>query len=342
MLGLHEEGTGEGSAGPDLEDAGLARRAIARVIDIGVLQVSIALGLTAAVLLSMLLGGLLGLGVGAAVERLVHASDSWRSSPAEWAIGFLGLVVLHTVSEGLHGSTIGKRICGITVVSEDGAPAGLGAALRRSLGFLVDQFLCGLVGVHKILNSPWQQRVGDEWARTRVVRLRALPGASRRSAVRFLVAAALAVLAPAVIGFGGTLARVRHHAALAAQDAVEIVAVSGGRDLGAGREGTVAVQVRYTLRSASSGTLRLFVLRDAETIPQPRPRPVTRGSGSVPLVGAVRLGRGRPDLPDDALLVGLFPERNEEQPSAAHGLDLRLVDCGRPGAKEGAGDICVE
>jgi hypothetical protein len=33
------------------------------------------------------------------------------------------VTLLHTLSEGLHGSAIGKRVCGITVVSEDGAPS---------------------------------------------------------------------------------------------------------------------------------------------------------------------------------------------------------------------------
>ena len=52
------------------------------------------------------------------------ASPSWRGSLLETVLGLLGVTLVHTLCEGLHGSTIGKKVCGITVVSEDGTPSG--------------------------------------------------------------------------------------------------------------------------------------------------------------------------------------------------------------------------
>jgi hypothetical protein len=260
-------------------------------------------------------------------------------------LGLLGVTLVHTC-EGLHGGTIGKKVCGITVVSEDGTSVGLLAGLKRSLGFLVDQFALGLVGVHKILNSPLQQRVGDEWAGTMVVRLSALPLGARRSGARFLVAAAVAFVACTALGFAGAAAQISHHAALAAQDAVEIVAVSKGkaRVRPRGRELRVSVQVRYALRSAPSGALQLFVLREGEVIPQPGRHHVARGSGSVALEAEVQLppgGPGRPDPGGLRLVVGLYPELNQDAPSADHVLDLGIVACGPRGATGEPGELCI-
>jgi len=343
-LGLLDPGEDALGAPGALEGVGPVRRGVARAIDLVVLQVGLGGGAAAACLLALLLADLLGPGTAAAVERLVNAaSASWRGSLADAVLGLVGVTLVHTLAEGIHGSTIGKRICGITVVSEDGSPAGLVAGLKRSLGFLLDQFVFGLVGVHRILNSPLQQRLGDEWAGTRVVRLRELPAASRRSTLRFLAVAGAAVLVSGAIGFLGTLGQIRHHARLLARDAVEIVAVSRkpGQDSARGRERTVAVQVRYTLRSAPEGTLQVFVLREIEPAPQGGRHHVARGSGSVALAAEVRLPPGPPDEPDDVIFVGLFPDLNQEQPSAIHAFDLRLVECGPRGETDPGRSLCA-
>lgn len=346
-LGLLDPADEEPGAPRPLEGVGVARRGVARAIDLVVLQVAIGLGGAAAYVAASLLGDLLGLRTAAAIERLANAvSSSWRSSLLETALGLVAVTLVHTLCEGLHGSTVGKRVCGITVVSEGGAPAGLLAGLKRSLGFLVDQFAFGLVGVHKIRNSPLQQRVGDEWAGTVVVRLSTLSPVARRSGLRFLLAATAALAASCALGFFGAAAQIRHHAGLAAQDAVEIVAVSKGRarERSRGRELRVAVQVRYALRSAPSGALQLFVLREGEVIPQLGRHPVARGSGSVALKAEVQLppgGPGRPDPGGLRLVVGLYPERNQDAPSADHALDLGIVECGPRGATREPGELCI-
>ena len=188
-LGLFDGNEGRIDGPPPIEGVGVARRVLARVIDVVVLQLAIGVGAAAAYLAASVLVDSLGPGTAAAIERLANASSSsWRGSWHDVALGLLGLTLLHTLCEGLHGSTIGKRVCGITVVSESGTPAGIRAGLKRSLGFLVDQIAFGLVGIHKILNSPLQQRVGDEWAHTVVVRSKALAPGSRRSGWRFVAA----------------------------------------------------------------------------------------------------------------------------------------------------------
>jgi uncharacterized RDD family membrane protein YckC len=111
----------------------------------------------------------------------------------------VGMITLHTVAEGLHGSTIGKRICGLTVVSEDGSPALPLAALRRSVAYFWDALFFGAIGAIKMAESPEHQRYGDDWARTQVVRLSSFEGHTHRSWARFFAANAAALSLDALI-----------------------------------------------------------------------------------------------------------------------------------------------
>jgi len=96
-------------------------------------------------------------------------------------LGVLGSVLYHTCMEGIHGSSIGKRLFGLTVLSEEGGPCSLRQGWKRSLAFLLDSFFFGMVGYAAASNSPRKQRVGDDWADTVVVRTRSLPAPLRRS-----------------------------------------------------------------------------------------------------------------------------------------------------------------
>jgi uncharacterized RDD family membrane protein YckC len=96
-------------------------------------------------------------------------------------LGVLGSVLYHTCMEGIHGSSIGKRLFGLTVLSEEGGPCSLRQGWKRSLAFLLDSFFFGMVGFVAADNSPRKQRVGDDWADTVVVRTRSLPAPLRRS-----------------------------------------------------------------------------------------------------------------------------------------------------------------
>ena len=96
-------------------------------------------------------------------------------------LGVLGSVLYHTCMEGMHGSSIGKRLFGLTVLDAEGGPCSLRQGWKRSLAFLVDSFFLGMVGYSAAKGSPMRQRVGDDWADTVVVRTRSVPVPLRRS-----------------------------------------------------------------------------------------------------------------------------------------------------------------
>lgn len=114
------------------------------------------------------------------------------SIPAFSWIGFLlsllASIMYHTVLEGLHGSSLGKMVLGITVLGDDLRPCGLVPAFLRSIAFLVDGLIFGGVAAMSMQSSETYQRLGDRWANTVVVRRKSVPQASLRSMLLFIVA----------------------------------------------------------------------------------------------------------------------------------------------------------
>lgn len=104
-----------------------------------------------------------------------------QTTPFSFLAATLGSLAMHVLCEGLHGSTVGKRVCGLTVISEDGTPAILAGALKRSIAYFWDAFFFGLVASQKMAESSRRQRYGDAWGHTMVVRLSALDPSARRS-----------------------------------------------------------------------------------------------------------------------------------------------------------------
>jgi uncharacterized RDD family membrane protein YckC len=164
------------------EGAGFGIRALARAIDTVVhVLVGVVVGVATIVLLAIG-GALRGQPTDAEVARLSV------NTPLGFLAGLLGSIAMHALAEGLHGSTVGKRLCGLTVVRVDGGPAGVAAAVKRSVAFLWDALFFGLVAAQKMSESPLRQRYGDAWAGTQVVRLAGLDPAQRRSSLRFVLA----------------------------------------------------------------------------------------------------------------------------------------------------------
>lgn len=109
-----------------------------------------------------------------------------QAGPADWAertnkmsatglaVGVVGLVVYYTLAEGLGGATIGKALFGLRVRRVDHSPCGLGAAFLRRLAIFVDGLFFGLVAYQAMMSSVTQQRVGDKWAGTVVVKASSL------------------------------------------------------------------------------------------------------------------------------------------------------------------------
>ncbi len=82
-------------------------------------------------------------------------------------IGFVYFVIM----EGTAGKTVGKMVCGIRVVKEDGSPCDMHASFIRNILRIVDSLpFAYLVGVILISGSDKKQRLGDRTAKTVVVK----------------------------------------------------------------------------------------------------------------------------------------------------------------------------
>lgn len=178
------------SAPGDLEGIGFGLRLLARILDYGVFYGII-------IVVSLIVGAIIGI-VSVAMKRHLPAdlgSVTWHL----YAAGFLAYFTYHWICEGLHGSTLGKLICGIVVISEDKTPCGMKAAAGRSLAYYLDSLFFGLVGYWSMQESPKEQRLGDKWNKTMVVKRSDVPPQTLRSVSRFiLVFSFAAVLASGV------------------------------------------------------------------------------------------------------------------------------------------------
>ena len=122
------------------------------------------------------------------------------------AASLMGVAFYHTLCEGIHGATLGKLICGLSVLKEDHlTPCGLKAAVIRSFAYFVDAFFFGLVAYLSMEKTALQQRHGDHWGGTVVVKKSQVPAESRRSGLRFLGAFALGSTAYGVLLLAATV-----------------------------------------------------------------------------------------------------------------------------------------
>jgi uncharacterized RDD family membrane protein YckC len=101
-------------------------------------------------------------------------------------LALLGSIAYEAVCEGLHGSTLGKRMLSMVVVQEDGSPCRFVPALIRSFAYLIDALFFGLIGYFAMQKTPQEQRHGDEWAHTVVCKRSDAPSQSLRGGGRFL------------------------------------------------------------------------------------------------------------------------------------------------------------
>lgn len=117
----------------------------------------------------------------------------------------LGGVAYHAICEGLHGSTVGKLALQMVVVTENGAPCDLEAALKREIAYFFDALFFGLIGYVSMKKSPQEQRYGDHWAHTIVCKRTAVAPQFLRGGGRFAGALALASLANIALVIVGLL-----------------------------------------------------------------------------------------------------------------------------------------
>jgi uncharacterized RDD family membrane protein YckC len=102
-------------------------------------------------------------------------------SAGTFAFGMLSGLVYHMLSEGMGGASLGKLALGLRVMHEDLRPAGVGQALVRNLAYYIDSFFFGLVAYSAMGKTRRQQRLGDRWGHTVVVRAASLPESLRGS-----------------------------------------------------------------------------------------------------------------------------------------------------------------
>ena len=124
--------------------------------------------------------------VGAALIDMVPlAVAAWalgdRDAESDMAFSFqlengalllwLLIVVAYSAVIEIGGRSIGKAVLRLRVVDEvTGEPPSAGQIVRRSVARLVDSFpFLYLVGFVAVLNDPQRRRVGDRWAKTRVI-----------------------------------------------------------------------------------------------------------------------------------------------------------------------------
>jgi uncharacterized RDD family membrane protein YckC len=82
---------------------------------------------------------------------------------------FIGGFLYHSLLEGMLGSTLGKRLCGIMVLKADFTPCGIGAGFFRNMLRIVDGFFYYLVAAVSVAGTLKWQRLGDLAAETVVV-----------------------------------------------------------------------------------------------------------------------------------------------------------------------------
>lgn len=117
--------------------------------------------------------------------------------PAAFFFSLGAMFFYHAVSEGMGGSTMGKLLCRLRVTAADGSPTDMTSAVIRSAAFFLDSLFFGLVAYGKMSKNALQQRYGDAWAGTVVVKAESVPEASRRSTGAIVLAI--------ILGAGGAV-----------------------------------------------------------------------------------------------------------------------------------------
>jgi uncharacterized RDD family membrane protein YckC len=107
-------------------------------------------------------------GVNQAAEENISITDP--NTAATLLINLASLVYFGGL-ESAWGSTVGKRLVGLRVAMLDGSPLSGRAVLLRTLGRFIDMLLLTpIVGAIFVWSSPTNQRVGDRWGGTIVIR----------------------------------------------------------------------------------------------------------------------------------------------------------------------------
>ena len=117
-----------------------------------------------------------------ATAQITLGDDRWFLDGGPAALYIFAVLALWTlvygVLQGRTGQTPGKKLLGLRIVGADGGPPGIGAALLRSIMWIVDAFpyfIPWLTGFITASKGPEHRRLGDRTAGTWVVRAGGTP-----------------------------------------------------------------------------------------------------------------------------------------------------------------------
>lgn len=102
--------------------------------------------------------------------NLPDGSRGWSGWKA--AVVFCLVGAYWVVPEWLFGTTLGKFLCRLRVLSSFDAPMTFTQALKRNLLRPIDFLFFYFVGFVVAMLNPLRQRLGDQWAKTTVASLR--------------------------------------------------------------------------------------------------------------------------------------------------------------------------
>lgn len=174
------------------EGVGFGRRLMARLLDtLYVYFVAGSVGLILGVVLGMM-------------QMNGSLDADWKEHLHQFnflalLVSLLAVVAYHGFMEGICGASAGKLALGLRVVGADSRPCGLMAAVKRNLLYYWDGIFFGLVGLHSMEKSKLNQRYGDAWAGTVVVRSSQVPGSAQRPVWMVFAALVLGSVALALL-----------------------------------------------------------------------------------------------------------------------------------------------
>ena len=143
-------------------------------------------------LVDLVLGFFLGLASGCLFGIVMGILQAMKVIEPDWpqrmqgisVVGFVlsatGYLLYHTATEGFYGASLGKLICKLRVISADRQPCGLRQAFLRSVAYLWDALFFGAIAYVRMDKSELNQRYGDAWAKTVVVKAGSLPAEAAR------------------------------------------------------------------------------------------------------------------------------------------------------------------
>jgi uncharacterized RDD family membrane protein YckC len=137
-------------------------------VGVGPRAAAFLLDLAFVVLIILAVWGLAG-GVNQTAENNTSLTDP--NTGASLVIAIALLVYFGGLESAWHGSTVGKRLIGLRVAMLDGSPLTGRAVLMRTVGRFFDCSLFSpIVAAVFVWASPHNQRLGDRWGRTIVIR----------------------------------------------------------------------------------------------------------------------------------------------------------------------------